>query len=63
VLTDGTVIGHVTSGSFAPTLSQAIGFASVTSAQAHPGAHWLVDTGRTRLPARAIALPFIDKSA
>ena len=63
VLTDGTVIGHVTSGSFAPTVGRAIGFASVAPAQAHPGAHWLVDTGRTRLPATATALPFIDKSA
>ncbi|NLF23521.1 MAG: glycine cleavage system protein T, partial [Lentisphaerae bacterium] len=40
---------------------RAIGFASVTPPAAAPGARWLVDTGRARLPAEVVQEPFIKK--
>ena len=58
---DGTAIGQVTSGSFGPTVGQAIGFASVVPPAAAPGSRWLVDTGRARLPAEVVQEPFIRK--
>jgi aminomethyltransferase len=60
-LDDGTAIGQVTSGSFGPTVGQAIGFASVVPSAAAPGSRWLVDTGRARLPAEVVQEPFIRK--
>ncbi|MDD5704452.1 MAG: glycine cleavage system aminomethyltransferase GcvT [Kiritimatiellae bacterium] len=55
---DGTDIGWVTSGSFAPSLGYAIGFAYVKPAHAGAGCCWRVDVGRRLLEARVTAAPF-----
>lgn len=56
---DGTAIGRVTSGSYGPTVRQAIGFAYIKPSHAHPGSRLLVDTGRARLPITITELPFL----
>jgi aminomethyltransferase len=58
---DGAEIGRVTSGSYGPTVGQAIGFAYVTPSQASPGTQWQIDNGRTLLQATVAALPFLKK--
>lgn len=58
---DGTPVGRVTSGSYGPTLGQAIGFAYVAPDEAQPGTHWMVDNGRALLPATVATLPFLTK--
>lgn len=58
---DGAPIGRVTSGSYGPTVGQAIGFAYVSPDAACPGAAWVVDTGRALLPATVTTLPFFAK--
>lgn len=57
----GDEIGRVTSGSFCPTVGLAIGFAYVAPAYARPGTRWLVDNGRSLLPATVVELPFLKK--
>jgi aminomethyltransferase len=52
------VVGRVTSGSYGPTVGQAIGFAYVTPACAAPGTALTVDNGRALLPAVVAELPF-----
>ncbi len=47
----GTEIGRVTSGSFAPTLGRAIGFAYVRPDLAQAGTRIAIDNGRALLPA------------
>ena len=58
---DGTPIGRVTSGSYGPTVGQAIGFAYVTPDAAAPGTQWFIDNGRALLPATVATLPFLKK--
>ena len=58
---DGTPIGRVTSGSYGPTVGQAIGFAYVVPDEARPDTHWMVDNGRALLPATVATLPFLRK--
>ena len=55
---DGAEAGQVTSGSFAPTLQCAIGFAFVRADEAHPGRRVQIDTGRTTLEAEIVSTPF-----
>jgi aminomethyltransferase len=59
----GEPVGRVTSGSFGPTVGQAIGFAYVAPPYACPGTRWFVDNGRMLLPAEVTELPFIRKEA
>ena len=58
---NGTAIGRVTSGTYGPTVGRAIGFASVTPAEARLGSRWQVDTGRTLLAATVVDIPFISR--
>lgn len=58
---DGTEIGRVTSGSYGPTAGRAIGFAYVVPEEAHIGARWMIDNGRTLLPATVVATPFFKR--
>ena len=54
---DGTEVGHVTSGSFAPSLGYVIAFAWVKAA--HAGAeNFVVRAARTELPATRVEAPF-----
>ncbi len=59
---DGAEIGRVTSGSYGPTVGQAIGFASVLPAHAQPGTTIWIDNGRALLPATVATLPFIGRT-
>ncbi len=58
---NGAEAGHVTSGSYAPSLGHAIGFALVKPPLAEPGRLWRVDTGRRLLAARATTAPFYKR--
>ena len=58
VFADGADAGWVTSGSFSPTLQGAIGFAYVQAAQARLGNRVAIDTGRARLDAEVVGIPF-----
>lgn len=57
VLVAGREAGHVTSGSFSPTLQCAIGFAYVATPHAAPGTRVTLDTGRTALDAELVRMP------
>ncbi|MEI6210135.1 MAG: glycine cleavage system aminomethyltransferase GcvT [bacterium] len=57
VLVSGQEAGLVTSGSFAPTLQCAIGFAYVTPPHAVPGTRVTIDTGRAMLAAEIVRMP------
>lgn len=59
-LPDGTVVGTVTSGSFAPSLGAAIALAYVDAAHAHAKT-FIVRTARAELPATVCTLPFYTK--
>ena len=54
----GDVVGHVTSGSFAPTLGHAIGCAYVRPGLAATGTHLTIDLGSRQLTAQVTLLPF-----
>jgi aminomethyltransferase len=56
----GKIIGHVTSGSFAPSLGHSVALAYVTAESAEQGA-FVVKAARADLPARRVSLPFYDK--
>lgn len=56
-LPDGTKVGMVTSGSFAPSLGHCVALAYVDAGHAEAG-EFLVRTQRGDLPARRAALPF-----
>ena len=58
----GANLGVVTSGTFAPTVGRAIGFAYVAPAAAAAGTQWRIDNGRAMLPAVAGTLPFLSKA-
>ncbi len=60
-LEGGEEAGRVTSGSFCPTLGLAIGFAYVKPQYARAGSRFVVDNGRSLLPATVITLPFLKK--
>ncbi len=59
-LTDGTEVGRVTSGSFAPSLGYVIAFAWVDAAHAEIK-DFAVKTARASLPAAVVELPFYTK--
>jgi aminomethyltransferase len=56
-LRDGTRVGIVTSGSFAPSLGHAIALAWVDEAHAD-AENFIVRAANTELPAQQTALPF-----
>ena len=56
-LPDGTVVGRVTSGSFAPSLGYVIAFGWVDAAHAN-GESFVVRAARTELPAQKVEIPF-----
>ena len=53
---DGTEVGHVTSGSFAPSLGYVIAFAWVAAAHA-ADENFVVRAARTELPATRVEAP------
>jgi aminomethyltransferase len=57
IVCEGRDVGLVTSGTYAPTLQCAIGFAYVAAACARPGARVQLDTGRARLDAELVKMP------
>jgi aminomethyltransferase len=58
VLSDGSAVGAVTSGTWSPTLDQAIGMAYVPAALATPGTPLGIDVRGRTVEAVASALPF-----
>ncbi|TGG87759.1 MAG: glycine cleavage system aminomethyltransferase GcvT [Aphanocapsa feldmannii 277cV] len=63
VLKDGVVVGQVTSGSWSPTLAEAIGLAYVPTALARPGTTLAVQIRGKALPARVVRRPFYRRNA
>ncbi len=62
VLSNGREIGHVTSGTFAPTLGKAVGFAFVDRAHEKPGAEIEIEIRGQQAKARVVPLPFYRRS-
>ena len=62
VLSEGRRAGEVTSGSFAPTLGYCCGMAYVEPALAEEGRRLEIDTGRKKLEARVVKLPFYRRA-
>jgi len=60
---EGASIGHVTSGSFSPTLGYPIAMANVSPACAKPGSPCIVDTRGHEQPATVVPLPFYRRAA
>ncbi len=58
---DGATIGIVTSGSFCPTISAAVGFAYVHPHYAALGSTFSINNGRTLLAATVVEAPFYRK--
>jgi aminomethyltransferase len=58
VLADGTTIGRVTSGGYAPTLDKFLGLAYVPPSHASLGTRWQVEIRGRRAMAEVIARPF-----
>lgn len=54
----GAIVGHVTSGTFAPTLERSIAMAYVRPEHAQPGASLAVMVRGTAVPASIVSLPF-----
>jgi len=59
VLTRGTEVGHVTSGTMSPSLRVGIALASVDKGHAAEGTSLEVDIRGTTHPARVVSLPFL----
>ncbi|MBW3626829.1 MAG: glycine cleavage system aminomethyltransferase GcvT [Actinobacteria bacterium] len=60
VLSDGTVVGTVTSGNFSPTLERGIALCFVPP-DLEVGASVEIDLRGTRLPGRLVRLPFVSR--
>lgn len=58
ILAGGRVVGHVTSGTFSPTLERPIGMGYVESALAATGTELEIQAGSAMLAARVTARPF-----
>ncbi len=58
VFGNGREIGHVTSGTFAPTLGKAVGFAFVDRTHESPGSEITVEIRSQHAKARVVPLPF-----
>lgn len=59
---NGTVVGHVTSGTFSPTLQQGIGMGYISAEYAKPDNQVNVEIRGKELPATIVKLPFLQKS-
>ncbi len=57
LMADGRAAGIVTSGTYAPTLQCAIGFAYAAAPLATPGARVTIETGRAPLEAELVRMP------
>ncbi len=62
LLPDGSLIGSVTSGSFAPTLDRPIAMAYVAPAFAAPGSALVVEIRGSLTPATVVKLPFYKRA-
>jgi aminomethyltransferase len=58
VLSAGQQVGHVTSGTFSPTLEKSIAMAYVSASHAAVGSSLEVDIRGQRVPAKVVKLPF-----
>ncbi len=63
VYAEQQAIGHVTSGTFSPTLGRPIAMGYVSPAYAVPGVEVTIDIRGSRVPARAVALPFYRRNS
>ncbi len=61
ILTDGSHIGTVTSGSYAPTLEKSIAMGYAPAKYAVVGTSLMVDIRGTPTPAKVVALPFYKR--
>ena len=62
ILADGSPIGSVTSGSFAPTLEKSIAMGYVTSAHSAIGTNLTVDVRGSLIPATVVKMPFYSRN-
>jgi aminomethyltransferase len=60
---DGQIVGHVTSGSWSPTLQQSIAMAYVEPEYQQPGTRLLVDVRGRSADAEVVALPFYQRGS
>jgi aminomethyltransferase len=58
---DGSIIGHITSGTFSPTLDKGIGMGYVPPAMATAGTAIQVLIRNKPVPARIVSIPFLKK--
>jgi aminomethyltransferase len=58
VIASGQTVGHVTSGTFSPTLEKPIAMGYTRADQAEPGTEVAIDLRGRQEPARVVALPF-----
>ena len=58
ILSGGRTVGHVTSGTFSPSLERPIGMGYVETALAATGTALEIQAGGSTLPARVTARPF-----
>ncbi len=61
VLSNGEVVGRVTSGSFSPTLEKAIGMAYVPPRLAEAGTEIEIQVRKNAVPARVVPIPFYKR--
>jgi aminomethyltransferase len=61
ILLDGTKVGTVTSGCASPTLGKSIAMGFVSSEKTEVGAQFEIDSGRSKLPATIVKLPFYKR--
>jgi len=60
---DGRAVGHVTSGTFSPSLGHPIGMAYVETGSAAMGGTLDIDLGRSKVPARIVKRPFYTRGS
>lgn len=60
---EGTAIGHVTSGTMAPSLNKGIGLGYVPKALSKPGSEIFIQIRKKLIPAKVIKLPFYKKES
>ena len=61
IAASGTGIGHVTSGTFSPTLQKGIGMGYVMTGHAAPGSAFDIRIREKIVPAAVVPLPFVKK--
>jgi aminomethyltransferase len=63
VLAGEETVGHVTSGTFSPTLDAPIAMGYVRPDLAAPHSAVMIDIRGTRVPAQAVSLPFYKRTS